>query len=365
MDHWAQDWMAALPEELWDVPLNHLAIPGSHDTMSYCLDINSPLVRSESDLFRILDGLCCCFTRPTIFKWATTQDRCIEEQLSMGIRYFDLRVARKPNDSSTCLHFTHILYTHVTVLDTLSSVAVWLDSHPKEIVILACRHFEGIDDEFHESFIVLLKKLFGPKLCRRDVSAGCRTRRKPLKRKLSITIIHTGSAPELKESVGVGSPGAPVLRRRGRGVQTHSAAPWHPLLVGQPTHSPRCHQLPGVEQTAWTSTGLLCDGPEPDSRQEVHRDQPQAVAAHAHLHPVGPPEQVAAGPETRVRPLRPQHHRGRLCGPASSVLAGHRPQQETAAQQKLSHGKFVLMDASLGTPAPVMTGTTELQHVNK
>nr|XP_057929812.1 PI-PLC X domain-containing protein 1 isoform X1 [Doryrhamphus excisus]XP_057929813.1 PI-PLC X domain-containing protein 1 isoform X1 [Doryrhamphus excisus] len=168
MDHWCQDWMAALPEELWDVPLNHLAIPGSHDTMSYCLDINSPLVRSESDLFRILDGLCCCFTRPTIFKWATTQDHSIEEQLSMGIRYFDLRVARKPNDSSTCLHFTHILYTHVTVLDTLSSVAAWLDSHPKEIVILACRHFEGINDKFHESFIVLLKKLFGSKLCRWD-----------------------------------------------------------------------------------------------------------------------------------------------------------------------------------------------------
>lgn len=41
--------------------------------MSYCLDINSPLVPSESDYFRLLDKLFYCFTRPVIFKWATTQ----------------------------------------------------------------------------------------------------------------------------------------------------------------------------------------------------------------------------------------------------------------------------------------------------
>uniref|UniRef100_A0A3Q2XZE6 Si:dkey-66a8.7 n=1 Tax=Hippocampus comes TaxID=109280 RepID=A0A3Q2XZE6_HIPCM len=73
MDQWCEDWMSNLPKELLDIPLTHLAIPGSHDTMSYCLDISSPLVRSESDLFRVLDGLCCCLTRPTVFKWATTQ----------------------------------------------------------------------------------------------------------------------------------------------------------------------------------------------------------------------------------------------------------------------------------------------------
>ncbi|XP_037530293.1 PI-PLC X domain-containing protein 1 [Nematolebias whitei] len=160
-----RDWMSALPEELWDIPLTQLAIPGSHDAMSYCLDINSPLVRSESDLLRLLDVLFYCFTRPLIFKWATTQDKTIEEQLSMGIRYFDLRVAHKPNDSSSDLYFTHVIYTHLTVLETLVSVVSWLCSHPKEIVILACSHFEGIDDRYHEAFICCLKKLFGPKLC--------------------------------------------------------------------------------------------------------------------------------------------------------------------------------------------------------
>ncbi|XP_037627019.1 PI-PLC X domain-containing protein 1 [Sebastes umbrosus] len=159
------DWMASLPEELWDIPLSNLAIPGSHDAMSYCLDINSPLVPSESDAFRLLDRLFYCLTRPAIFRWATTQDKSIEEQLSMGIRFFDLRIAHKPSDPSSDLYFTHVIYTHLTVLETLSSVAAWLESHPKEIVILACSHFEGIDDRLHQMFIFSLKKLFGSKLC--------------------------------------------------------------------------------------------------------------------------------------------------------------------------------------------------------
>lgn len=162
-----ENWMSALPEELWDVPLTDLAIPGSHDAMSYCLDINSPLVRSESDYFRLIDALCCCFTRPIIFKWSTTQDKSIEDQLSLGIRYFDLRVAHKPDDSSSDLYFTHVLYTHLTVLETLVSVAAWLHSHPKELVILACSHFEGISEKLHEAFIFSMKKIFGSKLCPR------------------------------------------------------------------------------------------------------------------------------------------------------------------------------------------------------
>ncbi|KAM9384703.1 PI-PLC X domain-containing protein 1 isoform 2-T2 [Pholidichthys leucotaenia] len=124
MEPGQQDWMSGLPEQLWDIPLTNLAIPGSHDAMSYCLDITSPLIRSESDFLRLLDSVLCCFTRPVIFKWATTQE-------------------------------------------TLVSVASWLRSHPKEIVILDCSHFEGMDKSCHNSFILSIKKLFGLKLCPR------------------------------------------------------------------------------------------------------------------------------------------------------------------------------------------------------
>lgn len=45
------------------------------------------------------------------------------------------------------------------------SVNEWLKSHQREIVILACSHFEGMDDKLHEAFILFLKVLFGSKLC--------------------------------------------------------------------------------------------------------------------------------------------------------------------------------------------------------
>uniref|UniRef100_A0A671RSP8 PI-PLC X domain-containing protein 1-like n=1 Tax=Sinocyclocheilus anshuiensis TaxID=1608454 RepID=A0A671RSP8_9TELE len=159
-----EEWMSCLPEKLWDVPLTHLSIPGSHDAMS-CLDITSPLLRSESDTFRLLDGVFCCFTRPAIYRWATTQAGLYLMQLTAGIRYFDLRIAHKQYDSSNELYFTHVIYTHATVVETLQTVASWLESHPKEIIILACSHFEGLDYKRHEEFIYSLKKIFGSKLC--------------------------------------------------------------------------------------------------------------------------------------------------------------------------------------------------------
>ncbi|XP_053492441.1 PI-PLC X domain-containing protein 1 [Ictalurus furcatus] len=169
-----EDWMKTLPEELWDIPLTNLAIPGSHDAMSYCLDLTSPLLRSESDSFRLLDRVFYCVTRPIIYKWATTQVINIVEQLQAGVRYFDLRIARKQNDTSHDLYFTHVIYTHVTVGDTLSTVATWLSAHPKEVVILACSHFEGLSEKLHEELIYSLKKIFGSKLCPSDADITLR-----------------------------------------------------------------------------------------------------------------------------------------------------------------------------------------------
>lgn len=70
---------------------SRLFLAGSHDAMSYCLDVNSPLVRTESDSFRFLDGLFYCITRPAIFKWATTQvQRCVSK-FSSGLTTCDIR----------------------------------------------------------------------------------------------------------------------------------------------------------------------------------------------------------------------------------------------------------------------------------
>ncbi|XP_072304637.1 PI-PLC X domain-containing protein 1-like isoform X2 [Eucyclogobius newberryi] len=116
------DWMSRLPEPLLHVPLWELAIPGSHDSMSFCLDMSSPVLRSEPTLLRLLDCLLPCCTRPCIQRWSTTQE-------------------------------------------ALEELCVWLESHPREVLILSCSHFECMTEQDHSHLVHFIIALFGPKLC--------------------------------------------------------------------------------------------------------------------------------------------------------------------------------------------------------
>ncbi|XP_008297475.1 PI-PLC X domain-containing protein 1-like [Stegastes partitus] len=158
------DWMSRLPEELLDVPLWNLALPGSHDSMSFCLDVSSPVVRSESCLLRLTDRLFPCCTRPCVYRWATTQQSVLSRQCDLGIRFFDLRIARKPTGGRK-LFFAHGIYTLITVKEALDELSVWLDAHPKEIVVISCSHFESLTDEDHADLVEFIVRLFGGKLC--------------------------------------------------------------------------------------------------------------------------------------------------------------------------------------------------------
>ncbi|XP_044043826.1 PI-PLC X domain-containing protein 1-like isoform X2 [Siniperca chuatsi] len=157
------DWMSSLPEELLDVPLWNLALPGSHDSMSFCLDVFSPVLRSEPCLLRLIDRLFPCWTRPCVSRWATTQS-VLSDQCDLGIRFLDLRIARKPSGDSK-LFFAHGIYTLMTVKGALDELANWLDAHPKEIVIISCSHFESLTDEDHVQLVEFIVALFGKKLC--------------------------------------------------------------------------------------------------------------------------------------------------------------------------------------------------------
>ncbi|XP_029953395.1 PI-PLC X domain-containing protein 1-like [Salarias fasciatus] len=155
------DWMSRLPPELHTVPLYNLAIPGSHDSMSYDLDVNSSII--EPDRLKRFSGIYCL--RKIVRRWAATQDAAIAAQLDAGVRYFDLRIARKPNDPNpTRLYFYHGLYTRTDVETGLKEIHDWAKEHPKEILILSLSHFEGFDPEIraqlHTHLINFIKTLF-------------------------------------------------------------------------------------------------------------------------------------------------------------------------------------------------------------
>lgn len=156
--------MSDLPEKLWDISLCNLAIPGSHDSMSYCLDLSSPVKPSEK-ILKYLDHILPCITRPEIHKWCKTQESGVTQQLEEGVRFFDLRIAHKPNDATEHLYFIHGIYTTVTVQDAFKEFGEWLGSHPKEVVILACRFVEGMAEHLHRQLIQKITTTFGAKLC--------------------------------------------------------------------------------------------------------------------------------------------------------------------------------------------------------
>ncbi|XP_056411831.1 PI-PLC X domain-containing protein 1 isoform X5 [Hyla sarda] len=119
-----QQWMSQLCEELWDIPLYNLSIPGSHDTMTYCLDKLSPVDPTSPKLLLFLEKYVPRITRSVILRWTTTQTLNVTEQLDAGIRYLDLRIAHRP-DVSSDLYFVHCLYTSQTVEEQPTLRNLW------------------------------------------------------------------------------------------------------------------------------------------------------------------------------------------------------------------------------------------------
>ncbi|XP_040032594.1 PI-PLC X domain-containing protein 1 isoform X2 [Gasterosteus aculeatus] len=108
-------------------------------------------------------------------KWCLKPDETITKQLDAGVRYFDLRIARKAHDPDpTRLYFHHGLYTRTDVETVLKDVNDWAGGHPKEILVLALSHFHGFDknvaEQLHRHLTSFIVTLFGAKLIhKRDI----------------------------------------------------------------------------------------------------------------------------------------------------------------------------------------------------
>ncbi|KAM3965721.1 PI-PLC X domain-containing protein 3 [Aphomia sociella] len=157
-----ENWMRDLPAQLKDVPLIYLAIPGSHDSMTYGITRSSTLAPDAEPILHRLYPL----FRGTILRWTITQAIDTQQQLLIGIRYFDLRLATK-NDTDN-FYFTHGVYAD-EISVPLQQIKDFIDSHPEEVVILDLQHFYGFMPEDHQRLMRYLLNLFGAKLIPRQI----------------------------------------------------------------------------------------------------------------------------------------------------------------------------------------------------
>uniref|UniRef100_A0A8D0GJP9 Uncharacterized protein n=1 Tax=Sphenodon punctatus TaxID=8508 RepID=A0A8D0GJP9_SPHPU len=161
-------WMSQLPEKVWDVPLSNLSLPGSHDAMTYCLDKKSAVTVNESKLLQFVDKCLPCIVHPIIMKWSITQVIILNELLLNEMSHLNLLARCLLN--STGKRFPHTASSTLLVEDTLWEIWRWLLTHPWEILILACRNFDGLTEEHHCHLISCIKRIFCCKLCPKNVS---------------------------------------------------------------------------------------------------------------------------------------------------------------------------------------------------
>lgn len=151
-------WMTRLSAPLKELPIILLAIPGSHNTMTYTIEKHNDIGPDEPAFFHY----CSFISKPIILNWCITQRDDIKQQLNGGIRYLDLRVATKPGDKT--VYFLHGLYGS-EVTKPLKDIADWLTSHTNEIVILDFQHFYDFTDDDHIRFIDEIHRIFERKMC--------------------------------------------------------------------------------------------------------------------------------------------------------------------------------------------------------
>ncbi|XP_058794322.1 PI-PLC X domain-containing protein 3 [Phymastichus coffea] len=155
-------WMTRLPPKLKALPIIQLAIPGSHNTMTYTIEKNNDIGPDEPVPIRNIGRRLSIVIKPIIFNWSINQEENVKDQLDGGIRYLDLRVATKPGDNN--IYFLHGLYGD-NISQPLHIVNEWLNQHPNEVIIVDFQHFYNFDEANHRSLINQIKFIFRGKMC--------------------------------------------------------------------------------------------------------------------------------------------------------------------------------------------------------
>uniref|UniRef100_H2SI62 Phosphatidylinositol specific phospholipase C X domain containing 2 n=1 Tax=Takifugu rubripes TaxID=31033 RepID=H2SI62_TAKRU len=158
------NWMGSLPSKLSAMPLKHLAVPGSHDSFTYWVDVHAPVGPDQKLFVKYLAMVFSVLAKKVMVKWSMTQNLTFREQLDAGIRYFDLRVSSKPGEPGNEIYFIHGLFGH-KVRDGLLEINTFLSRHRKEVVFLDFNHHYAMDAAHHVYLINTLQEVFGSRLC--------------------------------------------------------------------------------------------------------------------------------------------------------------------------------------------------------
>jgi hypothetical protein len=135
-------WMGDSLSIIGDRTLKDLTLPGTHDSAAFFLT-EIPLKGEISPLWETLYKKANKLTsKPSkvVINWNLAQKQDLFSQLKGGIRYFDIRAGwNETTQTWVAFHFLQGNPIH----DLLQSIKQFLQSSPKEIVIVEMSHFNG------------------------------------------------------------------------------------------------------------------------------------------------------------------------------------------------------------------------------
>ena len=116
------DWLKNINN---NVRVLDLLIPGTHNSCSYKLNPNT------RELSIVLQIAYYIFPKSFIRNWVCCQELSIIEQLSIGVRFFDIRVSKFNEEV-----YTSHTYACVPLKDILNDIVNFLEQHPSEFIMI-------------------------------------------------------------------------------------------------------------------------------------------------------------------------------------------------------------------------------------
>jgi 1-phosphatidylinositol phosphodiesterase len=125
-------------------PLSHLNIPGTHDSATWNYS------QATQDALRGITNLDGVFVEPPeVYR---CQDLPLITMLNSGIRFFDLRVAYDPTNTSLVFWHSQALLSETADLSAvLFGFYKWLSDHPSETVLLSMKYETSTTQWAHNS----------------------------------------------------------------------------------------------------------------------------------------------------------------------------------------------------------------------
>ncbi len=181
------DWMGDMDSQLRDLQVNHVIIPGTHDSGTYAIS-EAGLFAPDAPMIRIATALkekhvnltavqlsLALNSSPSLVKdfvsgWSRTQIRTISEQLSDGIRYLDLRATGNVTAGGDA-YIAHGLFGD-SLSEMIRQVRDFTVQHPKEVIVIEISHFNAMSLDAHHRLINDIENQLGPYLVSRERPDG-------------------------------------------------------------------------------------------------------------------------------------------------------------------------------------------------